>query len=76
MMAMFFQTLAAFSADVFRIVMTVIGGALEPAVKIASLKAENLFLRKQLGLFREREAPRRRTNEDLLCPGRHGDRQP
>ncbi|MCD4749700.1 MAG: integrase core domain-containing protein [Thermoanaerobaculales bacterium] len=63
MMAMFFQTLAVLPADVFRIVMTVIGGALGPAVKIASLKAENLFLRKQLGLYREREAPRRRTNK-------------
>ena len=60
---MYFRTLAVFSADVFRIVVTVMIGVLAPTVKIASLKAENLFLRKQLGLYEEREAPRRRTDE-------------
>jgi len=55
------RTIAFASVDISRLAATTVRGCFRLTKTIASLKAENLFLSRQLALYREREAPRKPT---------------
>ncbi|RLE29253.1 MAG: hypothetical protein DRJ61_14945, partial [Acidobacteria bacterium] len=58
-----FSIFVVLFGDSLSIALDALLGLVTPVRLAMSQKAEILFLRKQLGLYEEREAPRRRTDE-------------
>ena len=59
------RAIANTCADSLKLAATVFRSCVLPAQTAAALKAENLFLSRQLALYREREAPRRPTTPSI-----------
>jgi len=60
-----FKTIRPVLRDAASVATSFLSGFLAPSATIASLKAENLFLRKQLALYAEREARRAPTTPSI-----------